>query len=126
DPAAHVFSGELPVEVAFDITVTNEGQHPAYRVAVQDRPGDDMEIVTAPTPANLATQTPESVPFGNTRTVSYDGGDEWTINILLPGESVTFEVLVDVTTDTDSPYWNVAEIVDFDDDTNESNTPPAY
>ena len=116
--------GPLPDAVDFDITVTNQGLNSNYNIRVQDRPEADMGIVLAP-PANVASQSITS-SLGNTRTVTYGGTDYWTIDQLLPNESVKFRVKVNAVTEGSSPYVNVAEITAFDNDASTINATPPY
>ncbi|WP_061963885.1 SdrD B-like domain-containing protein [Demequina aurantiaca] len=123
---ASSLNGPMPEQVAFNVTVTNEGLDTAFAIAVQDRPGTDMEIVTDPSADNPTSQTVVGEPTDVEHTVTYSGDDEWTIDHLAAGESVTFEVLVDVTSDTRAKYINTAEIVDFDNDANLENDLPSF
>lgn len=106
----------------FDITVKNQGQTTAYNIAVLDSPVSPLAR-SASTPA---TQNVTTSPANTAVTVAYNAGTgTFTIPVLAPGQSVTFQVITDIAT-TNAVQVNRAEITAFDNDADTGNAKPTW
>ncbi len=105
-------------DVVFEITVINQGQADAYRIAVAEYPPTGMTFKSIN--ASSVTTTDDA----NAVVITDDSNGAFTIDRLNADDEVTVEVTMTLASDASGSLTNYAEISAADDDENPDDTPP--
>ncbi len=97
-----------PPTISFDISVGNQGSEPAYQIGITDYIPAGTVYTTGAAPAMPSTTT------GGAAVLVTDAGDgTYSIDSLVPGDSVTFTIVLDVVDLAVGSFENGAEISSF-------------